>query len=1007
MAEDIIIRYQAEIDGYKAELKQLEKADATTREAVEKPINITANTKDLKDALKAIAVSSGEIDLKSIDKEIDAMVKDSKKLKQLFDELASSASKMDKGSAEYKGLLSVMNAIDAEIKSLTADTETFEETSVQATKSLKAQLREAQADVARLSEEFGVTSKEAVNAAKRAAELKDQIGDAKALTDAFNPDAKFQALSSSISGVVGGFQAYEGALALVGSESEDLQKTLVKLQGIMALSQGLQQLGEAKDSFTQLGAVIKDKVMTAFTTLRGAMAALGIGAIAIAIGLIVANWEELVGWIEKTFPGLKKVTDFFKNFQQVSSGVINATISAFKSLGSIIGNFFAGDWSAAYNDAKNLGKNMANAYNQGYAEKDAELKRKQAMKDRKFAIDLLEAQGKEVKGSRLKYAQEELKDLKKGSDDYNAKLIEIEEIRTDIRNDGIKKREEAQKKADENRKKKNQDALEAEKENINKLIAERDRLINEIDRNPIEDQKKVVARLQTTGQDPKEIEAAQQKLLQLETDYNNQKYAITLDYIKKENEAKNKAIADATKNNLSKKTIEDISKNWTDAIDKTKEEAKNLNTEINNQLNEYENKDIKLKIQTILDSKPANDYYDDLNKREEELKKKKFNSKLEELQGQKELINIQNERYARELELLKLKKQALDEELKKAGVNISTNIDSQKLQKEIDELNAKIKKNTTIDIDAKISDQSKAQLKAQLDSLFEFASNGLLLQIGIDPQALAKLKSDVENAYKVLNDPNATDQQKLLAGAQAAQSAVVMGIDAIRNAERQAAEEKLAEIAVQEEAELKSAEGNEQKQAIIRQKYEAKRKEVKRKEFEADKRANITKAIINTAVEIAKVAATPFLIPIVAAIGAAQVALIASQPVPKFEKGGLVGKPISDGLLSGKPHSAGGVLLEAEGGEFIINRKATKNHLPLLEAINDGSISDILNKHYILPSIQDKEAEVMQKSEKRITDIQNTIINKTISKTLEMIRKDNNVNADKIVTAIKKDTYKL
>jgi hypothetical protein len=124
--------------------------------------------------------------------------------------------------------------------------------------SLKSQLREAQSEVASLSDKFGATSKEAAEAAKRAADLKDRIGDAKALTDAFNPDAKFNALSSSIGGVLNGFQAYEGALGLIGVESEEVQKTLLKVQSAMALSQGLQGIGEAKDSFVQLGSTIKN-----------------------------------------------------------------------------------------------------------------------------------------------------------------------------------------------------------------------------------------------------------------------------------------------------------------------------------------------------------------------------------------------------------------------------------------------------------------------------------------------------------------------------------------------------------------------------------------------------------------------------------------------------------------------------------------------------------------------------------------------------------------------------
>ena len=123
--------------------------------------------------------------------------------------------------------------------------------------SLKSQLKEAQADVVALSDKFGATSKEAIEAAKRAGELKDAIGDAKSLTDAFNPYAKFKALTASLSGVAGGFAAVQGAMGLLGVESEDTQKMLLKVQSAMAISQGLQSVGEAVDSFKQLGAVIK------------------------------------------------------------------------------------------------------------------------------------------------------------------------------------------------------------------------------------------------------------------------------------------------------------------------------------------------------------------------------------------------------------------------------------------------------------------------------------------------------------------------------------------------------------------------------------------------------------------------------------------------------------------------------------------------------------------------------------------------------------------------------
>ena len=166
-------------------------------------------------------------------------------------------------------------------------------------KSLKSQLREAQAEVAKLAEKFGATADETVKAAKKAAELKDAITDAKAITDAYNPDAKFNALSTSIGGVLNGFQAYEGALGVIGVESEDLQKTLLKVQSAMALTQGINGVLEAKESFINLGKQVSTVGSTAINAFKSmstaakAFAVTGIGLLITAIGLIVANWDSV------------------------------------------------------------------------------------------------------------------------------------------------------------------------------------------------------------------------------------------------------------------------------------------------------------------------------------------------------------------------------------------------------------------------------------------------------------------------------------------------------------------------------------------------------------------------------------------------------------------------------------------------------------------------------------------------------------------------------------------
>jgi hypothetical protein len=164
--------------------------------------------------------------------------------------------------------------------------------------SLKSQLKQAQQEVQVLSDKFGATSQAAADAAKKAADLKDRIQDAKALTDAFNPDAKFTSLTRSLGGALDGFQAFEGALGLIGVESEDLQKTLLKVQSAMAFSQGIQGALEAKDSFIQLGSVVKN-TFGAMTTASKAFLVGGIGLIIAAVGLIVANYDEWFGASKK------------------------------------------------------------------------------------------------------------------------------------------------------------------------------------------------------------------------------------------------------------------------------------------------------------------------------------------------------------------------------------------------------------------------------------------------------------------------------------------------------------------------------------------------------------------------------------------------------------------------------------------------------------------------------------------------------------------------------------
>lgn len=160
---------------------------------------------------------------------------------------------------------------------------------VQSVGSIKKQLREATQDLIAMREKFGETSAEAVAAAKRVANLKDEIGDAKAMTEAFNPDAKFKGLGAALQGVAGGFAAIQGAQAIFGAESKDLEKTLLKVQGAMALTQGINSVLEAKDSFK----VLKTVAIDAFKGIKTAIGSTGIGLLVVALGTLVAYWDDI------------------------------------------------------------------------------------------------------------------------------------------------------------------------------------------------------------------------------------------------------------------------------------------------------------------------------------------------------------------------------------------------------------------------------------------------------------------------------------------------------------------------------------------------------------------------------------------------------------------------------------------------------------------------------------------------------------------------------------------
>lgn len=125
-----------------------------------------------------------------------------------------------------------------------------------AVKSLKNQLREAVTEAQDLADKFGELDPRTLAAAKRAAELRDKIGDVNAQINALTPEGKFKAIQNLGGAVAGVFQVATGALQAFGVESEQATKIAQQFQGALNIFAGLSQLTQLKDAYVALQGAI-------------------------------------------------------------------------------------------------------------------------------------------------------------------------------------------------------------------------------------------------------------------------------------------------------------------------------------------------------------------------------------------------------------------------------------------------------------------------------------------------------------------------------------------------------------------------------------------------------------------------------------------------------------------------------------------------------------------------------------------------------------------------------
>jgi len=162
--------------------------------------------------------------------------------------------------------------------------------------------------------------------------------------------------------LVGGFKAAIGAMSLFGTQSEELNNTLLKVQGVMSLSKGLvgfkKFLPEVKNLAKGFKSTLTNAVQGFSKASKIALASTGVGALIVGIGLLIQYWDDLKAAVMGTNGAqkllnesqedynksiaetTKQVQDVGLSFKLAKDGVISKEEALYKyneTLGDVLG----------------------------------------------------------------------------------------------------------------------------------------------------------------------------------------------------------------------------------------------------------------------------------------------------------------------------------------------------------------------------------------------------------------------------------------------------------------------------------------------------------------------------------------------------------------------------------------------------------------------------------------------------------------------------------------------
>ena len=845
-------------------------------------------------------------------------------------------------------------------------------------KTLTGQLKGLKQELANL-EIAGQEGTEAFNQLLiAAAKLEDQIGDTRARVKILASDTfKFDAAVGATQALASGFEVAQGAAALFGSESEDLQKAIVKITAATAVANGVNQLAaiiKEENSFktgvltvaeTAYGIAV-GKSTGALKLLRLALAATGVGLLVFGLVALVENFDKVKDAIFGTSDSTRALAATFDDSKKAIEGATAETTKvgvAFELAKK--GVISKEEALLTYNET--LGGTFGKTNDLNVAEANY-IKKKDAYIQATAARATAQALFAQSAVLAAEAATVQQKDVQTVSEKVTSFLVKASAIATGaIKGTLVQSVLTAQQtniKAEQLGKERVKKEKEAQAETINNLgaaelqkaevieqgagiISDAEQKVN--DQRAAKNKEAADKAIEAAKKAEQDKQKAREQLIALE----NEAFIASLD-------AQSKILSD---NN--QKVIE-LEKTFAAAKFKAgSEEAIAAEQQLATAIASIRTQE---QIQLAEVEKTNN--------------QKLFKDKLEVAKAaegatlQQQLAALEEQQ---KIELSFADKLGLSEleiatrYAKEIG-KVKTDIAAAAIETQINELK-------TLEIEEGSSLERREQL-IRLDAQKRIdAAKG-------DASAIKLINAETQQA---ITETQKEETDKRIALAEKYAQAIGDLFGGISDLNKQLSENRIAEIEASSAAELEAINNNgglerdqaKQREALAKRTAAAVAAE-RTKQARAEKALAIFDIGVNTAIAISKaIAASPLTggLPfsaLVAALGAAQLAAVIAKPIPKFERGGLIG---------GKLHSQGGTMIEAEQGEYMVNRRQTSKHRRELDAMNHSTeaFRKMIDERYVRPALMGYSAG--RRGKEGVT-VNASLNSKSMEKELRGVRKD-------------------